>query len=239
MSTGSVQGVAKAATETPLKTAGKLSGTGKTVLGIGALAAAAFAIKDSYNGRAEKIEHKLSNLHEHKSWEHWQNGLAHYSGNPWMDQQAHGIKKLLLYGPLGLRLKFEEFKTKADIMVNEVLLPNLVPIGVGIGGMYMLLGKKTINDAFKRTFNWYKGKSFVSASFKQSFKTQAGKAFTGLAGLGGRMLRWPFKSLQHFGVAAGLGAFGSFMLGRFQDSYGHRGTEEYFFDEIYNNHGGH
>jgi hypothetical protein len=155
-------------------------------------------------------------------------GWGKYSGQPWMDQQAHGWKRLMIFGPMNLRLKWQEYKLRFNSMVNDVILPNLLPIAMMVAGGIGIVGLKNIRGGSKATGHFIRNNIHVPTSFKTGMKQVASKTAQGTGKGIGKLVSLPFKSPAHLGVTAAALIFGAFGLKRFQDAYGEDGQEQYF-----------
>lgn len=194
------------------------------------LAAAGLLVKDSYNGSQLKRADAVAAAKEHAEWGDMEYGWGHWSGHPWMDHQAHRFKRLMLFGPFNLGIRWQEFKINANSLINDVLLKNLIPIGVGIGSLYAAFGAKSVHKALFGPFR-YVAKHF---SIPSSFKRQMGRIISQATGSMGKglvkLLKMPFKSPLSLVATVGAGLLGGFFLNRFRDSYGHDGQHEFFRD---------
>lgn len=210
-------------------TSTRMMGTpARVLLSLGAIAAGYKLFQDSWNGSNMKRQDAVDAAKEHAEWSDMEYGWGHYSGQPWMDKQAHSWKRLLLFGPMNLRIKWQEFKIRFNSMVNDVILPNLLPIAMMVGGVVGIIGFKNIHGGSKATGHFFRNHVRVPASFKNGMKQVASKTAQGTGKGLGKLLSLPLKSPAHLGVtAAGLIA-GAFAYSRFQDAYGHDGQHAFF-----------
>jgi hypothetical protein len=206
-----------------------MGSAGRILVSIAAIAGGYKLIQDSWNGSQLKRDDAVAAAKEHAEWADMEYGWGHYSGQPWMDQLAHKFKRLLLFGPMNLKLKWQEITIRMNSWVNDVILPNLLPIALVIAGIGGLGGFKVFKHTPKVT-RFVKNHVHVPTAFKTEIKNLAGKTASG-AGKGlGKLLSLPFKSPAHLGVTAAGLLFGSFFLQRFQNSYGHDGQHNFFRD---------
>lgn len=206
-----------------------LGTTGRVLVSLAAIVGGYKLIQDSWNGSQMKRDDAVAAAKEHAEWADMEYGWGHYSGQPWMDQQAHKFKRFLLFGPMNLKLKWQETTIRLNSWINDVILPNLLPIGLVIAGLGGLGGFKVFRHSSKVT-QFVKNHVHVPTAFKTEVKHLAGKAASGTGKGIGKLLSLPFKSPAHLGITAAGLLFGSFTLQRFQDSYGHDGQHNFFRD---------
>jgi hypothetical protein len=202
------------------------------VFSLAALAAAGWMMMDSYRGNRERTQQSVDKLKEHNDWEETEFGWGHWSGMPWMDHLAHRVFGWKQYGPYGLREKFSAIKIRVGSFFNNVIVPNLVPLGLGIAGLYgagVPVHKPFV--AIGRALS-----QGVPRRLVQDLGRLGGRAATGVGSGLLKLLALPFRSLTHLGIASGLVLGGAFFLKRFSDAYGHDGQRQFFRDDIFNRH---
>lgn len=112
----------------------------RQVLGLGAAAAAYWMCKESYKGSVGAWEQKFQAHETDAMYDYTGFGWGHYSGQPTMDHWSHKLFGVKLFGLFGSKISWNYAKTYADGFMNDVLLKNLLPIAVGIGGLYATFG---------------------------------------------------------------------------------------------------
>ncbi|HEY9744821.1 MAG TPA: hypothetical protein V6C99_01235 [Oculatellaceae cyanobacterium] len=188
--------------------------------------------KDSINGTRLKRKGAISAHHIKAQYEDMAYGWGKYSGHPWMDQQAHKFKRFMLYGPMNLRMQWESLKIRVNSYVNDVFLPNLLPITMMVGGVVGLLGFRNIKNGMRASGRFVRNNIRIPSSFKSQMQRSSGKLLQSTAKGLGKMLSFPFKSPTHLGLTAAGALFGLFFLQRFNKSYGNAGQQEYFRDFV-------
>jgi hypothetical protein len=208
------------------------SGTAKSAVGIfslAALVAAAWMMKDSYVGSRDRIQMRQADLKARNDYENLGFSQGQWSGNPDMDRLAHKWFGFKQYGPWGIREKFDSFKIRVSSFFKDVLFPNLIPLGIGIAGLYgagvkvhrpFVAAAKGVGGLFGPRFFPQLG-GFLGKAF--------GSLGTGLL----KLIKLPFSSLPAFAIGLGTVCLGSFFLKRFSDSYDGDGQRNFFRDDIY------
>ena len=108
-----------------------LGNVGKAVVGIGAPTMAAWMTRESFKGYREEWEHHHQAWREQQQMEQLRYNWGQANGQHKMTGWANGLKKLFLYGPLGIGTTWNRAKTYAEGFVNDVLLKNFMPIAIG------------------------------------------------------------------------------------------------------------
>ncbi len=199
----------------------------KPLLGLGAIAAAWWMMRDTFDGTRQKRIDAIAAAKEHAEWADMEYGWGHWSGNPGMDHKAHQFKRFLLFGPMNLRMRWLEFKITVDSLVNDVLLKNIVPLGVGVAGIYSMFGARAVNTGV-RNFGRFLGQ-IIPSGFGRAVGSLLSQGLTGL-GKGVLALSHTLLSKQALPFTIGAAIFGNYALSRFKDSYGHDGQHEFFRD---------
>lgn len=198
----------------------------KPFMGIAAIAASLLLIKDTYDGTRQKRIDAVAAAKQSAEWHDMEHNWGHWSGNPAMDHKAHQFRRFLLFGPMNLRMRWVEFKTYANSLVNDVLIQNAIPLGLAVGGAYAAFGKNAIHTTASRFFRFMgsllpKGWHKPVLSLMSSGVSALGSGIKSLAQIA-------FRSPGNFAMALGALVFGNFTLQRFRNSYGHEGQENYF-----------
>lgn len=205
-----------------LSTAARVIGGSVFVLASGKL------VSDTANGTRLKRNDAVAAMKEHAEWGDMEYGWGHYSGHPWMDQKAHWFKRLTLFGPMNLKIKWQEATIRFNSWVNDVFFPNLVPIAVMGAAAIATIGPKNIKRGTQATGRFLRTHVRVAPGFKSSMSTVTKQATAKTAQGLGKVLSLPFKSPVAFFSTVGALVLGNFALNRFRDSYGHDGQHDYF-----------
>lgn len=225
LSSGSSSNVAAAARKTPW------------FLGLATAAAvvATFGMmSDTYHGNRERTQQLVDELKENNDLRYTEYGWGHWSGMPWLDHLSHRMFGWLQYGPYGLVEKFQAFKIRVGSFWNNVIMPNLIPLGISVAGLYGTFGAENVHKPFKAI-----GNALMTPLPQQLRKDLWDVTKTAFSKMGSGLqylLSLPFRSLTHLGVATGLAFFGAYFLKRFSDAYGHDGQRQFFRDDIFNRH---
>jgi hypothetical protein len=203
----------------------------KVALGVLPSIATAAMIIDTMHGDEYETERKVT---EERAWGNWavmKNNHGHWSGYPALDEASDKLKAFLIYGPLNLFEKVSGIGIRIKCYVDNVLLPNAVPIAISIAALYMGLGHKRIHAPFKATGRWLR-EVHVPVAFQNAFKQFFAKVGEGLGKGLGHMVAWPFKSLHHAGFAAAFLGILAFFANRFHDVYTDSAEEQFFRPQI-------
>lgn len=195
------------------------------LLGLGALLASGWMVKDTFKGIRPELDRQYADHLVQDEYANTRWGWGHYSGNPGMDHLAHKFFGFTLFGPNGLRHKWQKAKLYTKVYINNVIIPNLIPMGVGVAGLYALLGKERL----------HKGVTYFTQGLRKHLKMPPGiskgvkrgvKAIFHAAGVGmGKTLGFAGRNKEISAAVVLLSAFG---LNRFRDSYGHDGQDNFF-----------
>lgn len=227
-------GIASAAQNTA-STAAR-NGLSKTTLGIftlGALGFTAWRMQDAYVGSRQKADQRISTLKADNDYKFAEYGFGQYSGNPGMDNLSQKFDGLKRYGPFRLREHYESAKIRIGTFFSNVIGPNLLPLGIGLAGLYGTIGHDKMAKFGAKIANWWTSTNFLN--------TQAWKTLKGVGGYIGagawKAIKEPtklaFKSPQHFAVASGIALVGAFFLKRFVDSSSGDAQRDFFRDDLY------
>lgn len=205
---------------------------GNPVLGLFALLAmgtTVWMMHDTYQGNHEREEQEAEMHRAQKDYAYAAFDWGRWSGQPKMDNLAHSWMGLKLYGPYGLKEQFQEAGVKVHSIWKEVIMPNLIPLGISVASLYGYFGAHAINSKFA-----YVGKKLGGVVFQEgvgnSITKYANKGFKGTVNGAASVLR---KAFKHPGVATGLLFLGAYGLKRFNDAYSGQGQREYFRNELW------
>ncbi len=204
-----------------------MSGSTVTKLfGLGATALTGWLMHQSKQGHAPEWDRKIASHHTKLMYDQTSFGWGHWSGQPKMDHWAHKIFGLKLFGPFDLFTTYHRYKTLAEGYVNDVILPNLVPLGVGVAGLYAGFGAKTLHAPFK---NMYKRlaptfrKMHLGRKLKNALKPLSKK-------IGDLAVAGVKAAVKHpLGALGGI-VLGGFVFNRFNRVLNHQEQEAYFRD---------
>jgi len=203
---------------------------------VGALGAAAWMMRDSYMGSRDRINQQVAELKEENDVEYSKFGWGHWSGMPWFDQLAHKWFGIKSFGPYGIRENLQEIGLRVSSFWSDVIVPNLIPLGIGIAGLYGALGPRRMHAPIRGFVNWCK-KTSIPPTLKREIGGFFKNIFSGMGKGLAKLAKWPFQSLPRLGVATGALFFGTFFLKKLNDAYGHDGQRAFFRREIYDKHG--
>lgn len=156
----------------------------KQILGVGAAMTAAWLCKESYKGSAPGWREKFVNHEAELMYDYNQYGWGHFSGQPTMDHWSHKLFGLKLFGLFGSKSDWQMVKIYTEGLINDVLLPNLTPIALGIGGLYAGFGR-ALNKPFIAFYKWLRtpGPTIFTpiwAGIKQGARAIGSVAYKGL-----------------------------------------------------------
>lgn len=212
---------------------------GKTPLGIftlGALGFAAWRMQDSFVGSKAKAEQKIAGMKVENDYKNMEYQWGQWSGNPTMDHLSDKYEGLKQYGPFRLREHYNAARIHVQEFFGNVIGPNLLPLGVGLAGLYGTIGHTQMKKYGSDFAKWWNKSSF--------FNTQAWKTLKGV----GRSIRsglWTtvkeptklaFKSPSHFAVASGIALVGAFFVKKFRDTNSGDAQRDYYRNDVYSSH---
>lgn len=202
-----------AATTAAAKATSRLKGIGP-LIGLASIALPAWLMSQSFKGAKDVWTQKVAGHHMDNEMKSISYGFGHYSGQPTMGGWAHRLYNTMLFGPFGFATTWHKVKTYTNGFVNNVILPNLIPIGIGIAGMYAGFGRKSIHDAAKRSANYLKPYMGNVPMKTVAEKTAVGIGKTLLSPIKG--LYWSMdKGRAKFALPIlGLLGFGAYRFGR-------------------------
>lgn len=203
-----------------------------TLLGAGTLAASYWFMKDSYEGRKPEVERLHSVERSQDNWAYWKATVADYSGFPTMDKVEFWLKGLAIYGPLNIFAKIRAMETTAADFVENVFLPNIIPVGLGIASLYIGLGSRIVHWPFRKTAEFWTNHS-LPPTFKQKlgeFMSYVGRGIgTGL----GNLVSLPFNhGLRGFGISAVIAGLGLFFVNRLESTADGSAQHAFFREQI-------
>jgi hypothetical protein len=206
----------------------------KAKIGVGGLALVSvlytlWSMQDTYNSNHEREEQEANMNQVKKDYSFAQFNRDHLGGQDKMEGLAKNYKAWCLYGPYGIKEKYEEATLKVHSIWKEVIMPNLVPLGISIASVYAFFGPKAINSKFA-----YAGKKIGGVIFNAKMGSglahYANKGFhktiDGLARLFELAIKHPIP-------ATGLTLLGAWFLYRFDSVYSGDAQREYFRHELW------
>lgn len=145
------------------------------------------------------------------------------------DWARHFGKSMELYGPYGIKEDYQEFKDKFHSIWKEVILPNLIPIGISVASIYGFFGAKAVHKPFIFTGKKFGEVIFASGNANKftGGVTSVGKA---IVNRGADVLR---KAFEYPAVAAGLVFLSAFGLKTWYEVDTGRAQDEYFRHELF------
>ena len=197
-------------------------------LGLAGAGVATWFVGQSVKGKSSTWEQQVRN-HETSAdmlslRDHW----GHYSGQPAMDGWANKLRRFMRFGPLGLNMAWNKAKTYTEGFVNDVFLPNLVPIGVGLGGLYATGFKphKLLTAPVK----------FLHKHLHINWGGIRGQMKKGGKWAGSIMARGLRKVGKNPAMAIGALALGGFGLHRFMRVYDHSQQDDFYHSSLEGGH---
>jgi hypothetical protein len=125
-------------------------------LGAGAALAAGWLCKESYRGNAYKWRERFVAEDTHNQYKMTEYGWGQWSGQPTMDKWSHKLFGIKVFGLFGSRADYLLARAYVEGFVNDVLLRNMAPIAVGIGGLYAAFGNN-LAKPFQATYRYMTG----------------------------------------------------------------------------------
>lgn len=201
------------------------------VLGMGAAVAAGWLCRESYRGHSIKWRERFHAHEEEEMLDLTRKGFGHYSGQPAMDGWSVALEKIRKFGFFGSKVDFMKAKCYVEGFVNDVLLRNMLPIAVGIGGLYAAIGNHLFTP-FTATWNYAVNSTFFPA---------AGRAIGQALSVAGRgLLRGTEALMTQFSRggpgAAAFAAILGLVLYRFWRVDNHLEQHDYFKDIVLGGH---
>ncbi|WP_303674693.1 hypothetical protein [Vampirovibrio chlorellavorus] len=212
------------------------NGLGKTPLGLftlGALGFAAWRMQDAFVGSKQEVDQKISGLKTTNDYDYGSHVWGQYSGNPGMDRLDHKFQGLLIYGPLRLKEHWQSFKIRVGNFFSNVVGPNLLPLGVGLAGLYGTIGHQTMSGYGRNIADWWNRSNFFDSTAWKTLKGVGGSLGSGLWTVIKSPVKLMFKSPQHFAVGSGVALIGAFFLKRFTDTVNGDAQRDFFRDDLY------
>lgn len=196
------------------------------VLAAIALTVAGSLMADNFEGGKPHREARLAKIKHDAAMDDVRFGWGRWNSMPFMDRWAHRTKRFFLYGPMDLRIRWNEFKIFTGDMISSAF-QNILPLGIGLAALYAGLGPDKVNGWVGRGFDAIFRKQWLSDGLKKDLCRMAGSAFKpvkdGLAGMG----RWTTRSGPNFIFTLGALAAGAFALNRFRDVYKNEAGDQF------------
>ncbi len=203
------------------------------IMGLGGTYLVGKLVRDTYNGQIYETNRKITNLQQETDMQNLRYNFGHWSGNPGMDHFAGWLQQMGSYGPGNLIEKYEAFTIKAHSTIYNVIIPNLIPMGLALAGLYLGFGSKIIHKPLQ-IIGSILGKSSIPESFRRKFAATSGRAWNGICEGLGKLLSLPFRSLHAFGFSALLAGLGLYTWNRLDDSMSHSGASKFFRAQMLN-----
>lgn len=209
---------------------------GKTTWGLlaaGALAFTGWRMQDSFQGSRQKAQQEIAGLKTGNDYQLLEHSFGQWSGNPGMDNLADRFKGLTLYGPLRIKEHYESAKIHVKTFCGNVIGPNLVPLGVGLAGLYAAIGHKRMKEYGSGFSKWLTQSSPFKDAVWNTMKGVGGGLAKGVGFIIKEPTKLAFKSPQHFAVASGITLVGAFFGKRFVDTYNGDAQRDYYRNDVY------
>lgn len=212
------------------KFSGNLAGKG---LGVAASLVALWLMRESFNGAKDEWVEHYRHFEDETNMDLWRDRRGNYSGQPTMDNWAIKLREFLAYGIAGTRMTYKKWKIYTEGFINNVLLPNLFPLGIAAGGAYIGLGENGRQAIAARVRN---AQFPILRSFGQVLAMGAKGMGQAIGSLFGAFSRFTAKNPIGSFALLGLGLFGAH---RFQQVYNGEEQDDFFRELISPPTGGH
>lgn len=212
------------------------SGLSKTSLGLftlGALGFTAWRMQDAFVGSKQEVDQKVSGLKTDNDYRYGSHAWGQYSGNPGMDRLDNKFQGLLIYGPMRLKEHWETAKINVGNFFSNVLGPNLLPLGVGLAGLYGTIGHQNMCGYGRKIADWWNRSNFFNSTAWKTLKSVGGSVGSGLWTVIKSPVKLMFASPQHFAVGSGIALVSAFFLKRFVDTVNGDAQRDFFRDDLY------
>lgn len=216
-------GAAKAAASTVIK--------GNPIMGffmVGCGLVSFKLMKDSFQGNEAREAQGVAAERSKKDYALLMNDAGSMSGKgPTWDGLRHSWKAFSLYGPYGLKEYYQEKRDEVHSIIKEVIVPNLIPVGITLASMYGFFGPKGMHAPFKYIGEKL-GKVIFSPAMGNNIVDWSKSAFKKTVNASATVLR---KAFEYPAVAAGSVLLSAFLFKSFQDVNSGRAQDEYFRHE--------
>lgn len=212
------------------------TGLSKTTLGaftVAALGFAAWRMQDAYVGSKQKADQQISALKADNDYQLTEHSFGQYSGDPGMDKLALKFDALVRYGPLRLREHYQALKIRINNFFSNVIGPNLLPLGVGLAGLYGTIGHAQMAIYGNNVAQWWSRTNFLDS---QAWRTMKGVGHAMGSALWTAIkepVKLAFKSPQHFAIASGITLVGAFFVKRFVDNVNGNAQKDFYRDDLF------
>jgi hypothetical protein len=208
----------------------------KTTLGIftlGALGFTAWRMQDAYVGSKQKADEQISTLKVDNDYRLTEYSFGQYSGNPGMDNLALKFDALRRYGPFRLREHFQSAKIRINNFFNNVIGPNLLPLGIGLAGVYSTIGHEQMAIYGNNIATWWSRTNFLDSQAWRTLRGVGNAIGSGLWNIIKTPVQLAFRSPQHFAIASGITLVGAFFIKRFSDNVNGNAQQDFYRDELF------
>jgi hypothetical protein len=185
--------------------------------------------RDTYVGNEARESQGVAAERTKKDYSLLMYDAGSFSGKgPFWDSVRHVCKSLDLYGPYGIKEDYQEFRDKVHSIWKEVVIPNLIPIGITVASIYGYFGPAAVHKPFRyvgRTF----AKAIADSGCTVSLPKLAHKAGTGIVDGCAKVLT---QALKHPAIATGALFLSAFGLKSLYEVNTGRAQDEYFRHEL-------
>ncbi|WP_373533198.1 hypothetical protein [Vampirovibrio sp.] len=212
------------------------AGLSKPVLGVftlGALGFSAWRMKDAFVGSQQKANQQVSTLKADNDYQLTEYNFGQYSGSPGMDKLALKYDGLKRYGPFRLKENYQSAKIHVNNFFSNVIGPNLLPLGVGLAGLYGTIGHEKMMGYGKNIITWWNGCSILNSQAWTTLKEVGKSIGSGLWQATKAPVEMTFKSPQHFAIASGITLVGAFFAKRFVDNVNGDAQKDFYRDDLF------
>lgn len=213
-------------------------GIGKTPWGFlaaGALAFTGWRMQDSFQGSKQKANQEIAGLKTGNDYKLMQYGFGQWSGDPTMDNISDKAKGLSLYGPMRIKEHYESASIQVKTFLSNVVAPNLLPLGVGLAGLYGAIGHTRMQKYGASFGKWLTESSPFKTMAVNTLKSVGGGLAKGTGYAIAKPSKLAFKSPQHFAIASGIALVGAFFTKKFVDNYNGDAQRDYYRNDVYMN----
>lgn len=216
---------------------GRLTGAEaiKTALGVAAPVVGGWFVKESYEGSKDEWQRRHAHLDANLNMDELRYSWAKYDGQPTMTKWAKRLNHMIRYGPGGIRQMVRQAKITTEGFLHDVVFKNIVPIALGITGLYAGLGKNAAGKFKVHAPFRYVNNQIIQPLWKQVKPHINGKwSKTALKGLADGIVKVGEVAIKNPGASALIAGLTAFGLLRFKRVYNGQEQDSFFRDSFRN-----
>ena len=207
----------------------------KTVSGLGVAALGSYLaysiFKNSWPGSESIAQQAKAAVLQKKQDEFLRYGWGRHSGYQNSDQMATGFKRFMLYGPMDIKLRWEEGGAYWNSIFQNVIARNWVPMLLTGAGVYLAAGNKMFKPFAAAGRGLWKVAQKIFANPNPNGIVR--RCLRGLGRAAKTVCTKFIKAPMQYKLVAGLmGLMGWFAWGRLMGSYNGQNQEELFRDFV-------